>query len=155
MSKDYIAEQIEWLDGIITDAENTSLFSGETHSAIQKELAERWTEENRLALLNDLSDRFGEEEVLAVIDKIIYTNCRKGWEQVGKEKSNSLDNFIKMLWGPLQEEGFEYSFEKEGNKICVNVENEFNKEKVDDKINRLHKEGNLHFVCLSNVLAPS
>jgi hypothetical protein len=51
MSKDYIAEQISWLDGIITDAENSSLFSDETQSAIQKELADRWIEENRLELL--------------------------------------------------------------------------------------------------------
>jgi hypothetical protein len=148
MSKDYIAEQISWLDGIITDAENSSLFSDETQSAIQKELADRWIEENRLELLNDLSDRFGEAEVLVVIDKIIYANCRKGWEQIGKEKgNNSLDNFLKMLWGPLQEIGFEYSFEKEGNKTKFRV----TKCPVYDLAQALGAERWLyHLVCLTD-----
>ncbi len=39
--------------------------------------------------------------------------------------------------------------EKGDSKICFNIENDFNKEKIDDKINKMSKEGNLHFVCLS------
>jgi hypothetical protein len=147
MSKDYIAEQISWLDGVITDVENPSLFSDESQSAIQKELSDRWIEENRLELLNDLADRFGEEEVLAVIDKIIYANCRKGWEQVAKENDNSLDNFIEILWGPLQESGFEYSFGKEGNKTKFRV----TQCPMYDLAKKLGAESWLyHLVCLTD-----
>ena len=52
-------------------------------------------------------------------------------------------------WRPLDKKTDQITLEKEGSKICVNVENEFNKEKVDDEINKLVREGNLHFVCLS------
>jgi predicted ArsR family transcriptional regulator len=121
MSKDYIAEQISWLDGIITHPENSTLFHDETQVVIQIELSNRWTQENRLELLNNLAHKFGEEGVLAVIDKIIYANCSRDWAQLGREKDNSLDNFFKLLWEPLKDLGFEYSFAKEGNqtKFCV------------------------------------
>jgi len=121
MAKDLIAEQISWLDGMITDKENSTLFTDESQSAIQRELTDRWIEENRLELLNHLAERFGEEEVLAVIDRIIDANCRRDWEQVGKQKGNSLELFIQLLWGPLQDAGFEYSCAKEGNEIKFRV----------------------------------
>ncbi|GAK59167.1 hypothetical protein U27_06143 [Candidatus Vecturithrix granuli] len=121
MSKDYIAEHIGWLDSILTHPENPHLFQDDHLAVIQKELANRWIDENRLELLNDLADRFGEEDVLAVIDQIISTNCRRDWELVGKEKGNSFAQFLKILWEPLRESGFEYSYETEGNKttFCV------------------------------------
>jgi DNA-binding MarR family transcriptional regulator len=40
-------------------------------------------------------------------------------------------------------------FEKGGNKIHVNVEDGMSKEKTDDKISKLVRQGNLYFVCLS------
>jgi DNA helicase HerA-like ATPase/DNA-binding MarR family transcriptional regulator len=57
--------------------------------------------------------------------------------------------FGLRAWRIQDKKNDQIIFEKEGSKICVNVENEFNKDKVDDKINRLAREGNLHFVCLS------
>ncbi len=116
MSKDYIAEYIGWLDGMITHPENPQLFRDEALLAIQKELADRWVNENRLELLNDLANRYGEERVLAVIDTIIDGNSRKNWAQQGKTVDNSLDNFINLLWGPLKASGFEYTYETTGNK---------------------------------------
>jgi len=121
MTTDVVAEQIGWMDGIFTHAENRNLFDDEEQLAIQSELSNRWVKENRLELLNDLRERFGEAAVFTVIDKIIDSNCRRDWEQIGKEKDNSLENFIKILWEPLQESGFEYSFEKEGNSIKFRV----------------------------------
>ena len=147
MSKDYIAEQISWLDGILTHPENPNLFQDENQSVIQRELANRWVKENRLELLNDLSDKFGEEKVFAVIDKIIYANCRRDWERVGRERGNSLDNFLKILWEPLRDSGFEYSFETEGNKtkFCVT------KCAIYDLAKKIGAEKWLyHLVCLTD-----
>jgi hypothetical protein len=121
MEKDYIAEQLGWLGGIFTNQRNQTLFSDKRQVLIQQELSNRWVHENRLMLLKEIAAEFGEEEMLAVIDAIIYENCKKDWEQVGKEKGNSLDNFIKILWEPLKDIGFEYSIEKKGNQtlFCV------------------------------------
>jgi len=120
-SKDYIAEHIGWLDGILTHPENPGLFQDENLSVIQRDLANRWPHENRLELLNDLADKYGEEAVFAVIDKIIDANCRRDWELVGKERGNSFANFLKILWEPVRDSGFEFTYETEGKqtKFCV------------------------------------
>jgi len=121
MQKDLIAEQIDWLDGIVTNPRNPGLFTDEKHAVIRRELAERWPRENRLALLKDIRAKYGEEPMLTVIDKIIWENCELDWKQVGKEKGNSLENFIQILWEPLKAEGFEYSIEKQGNQTRFKV----------------------------------
>lgn len=95
MTTDVVAEQISWMDGIFTHAENRNLFDEQDQLAIQSELSNRWVNENRLELLNELKDRFGEAAVLTVIDKIIDANIRRDWEQIGKEDDNSLESFIK------------------------------------------------------------
>jgi len=63
-----------------------------------------------------------------------------------------ISHFGLKGWRTADRKTDQVILEKEASKICVNVENEFNKEKVDDKINRLVREGNLHFVCLSEVI---
>jgi hypothetical protein len=72
MSKDYIAEQVSWLDGIITHPENPTLFNDDGLLAIQKELASRWSKENRLELLSDLAGKYSEERVLWIVS---YESC--------------------------------------------------------------------------------
>jgi len=121
MSKDSIAEQIGWLDEIVTNPENHELFHDESLSIIQKELAERWLGENRLELLEALAAKFGEENVIAVIDKIIYANCQRNWERIGKQGDDSFDRFLKTLWEPLRNSGFEFSYTKQGNKTTFRV----------------------------------
>jgi predicted ArsR family transcriptional regulator len=64
---------------------------------------------------------FGETAVFTVIDKIIDANCRRNWGQIGQEGDNSLQSFMKKLWEPLKEEGFEYSFAKEGSSTRFRV----------------------------------
>jgi len=121
MAKDTIAEEISWLDGIITHPENRNLFMDENQLEILGELSTRWVKENRLDLLNDLSAKYEEESIFAVIDRIINSNCKRDWEQAGKESHNSLDAFIARLWEPLKESGFEFTYRQEGNStsFCV------------------------------------
>ena len=121
MPKDYIAEQLSWLDGMLTHPENQSLFQNENLSLIQKELAHRWVKENRLTLLEELAYKFGEENVITVLDKIISVNCKRDWEHAGQEGGNSLDRFFQLLWEPLRKSGFEYSLVTQGNRttFCV------------------------------------
>jgi predicted ArsR family transcriptional regulator len=121
MELDLIAEKAGWLDGIFTNPRNPGLFTDKTRAAIQKELADRWPHENRLALLKDTAAKYGEEPMLAVIDKIIWENGKEDWRQVGAEKGNSFENFMKILWEPLKDVGFEYSLEKQGNRTRFKV----------------------------------
>ncbi len=122
MGKDYVAENLGWMDGLIIDPGNEALFQDEVKSAIQKELSARWTRENRLALLEDLCVRFPEPEVLAVVDAIVSSNLKRDWTQVAKEKGNdSMETLIELIWGPLDKTEFEFSSEKQGRSIQFRV----------------------------------
>jgi hypothetical protein len=121
MSEDLIAEKTSWLDRMITHPDNASLFSDESLLEIQMELSTRWVNENRLELLNNLAGKYGQERVLVVIDTIIAANSRRDWAEEVKGYENSLETFIKLLWEPLKEVGFAYTYKQEGTvtKFCV------------------------------------
>ena len=60
-----------------------------------------------------------------------------------------ISHFMLKTWRVLDKNDDQIIFEKEGNKIFVGIESEFNNEKLDEKIDRLVKENNTNFVCLS------
>ena len=121
MQSDYIAEELAWLDELMTRTSNRKLFRIAKRSEILEALLLRWKNENRLTLLNDLADKYGEEEVFTVIDRIIETNLKHDWRITGEEKGNAFERFMELLWVPLLDEGFEYTCEKQGNQtvFCV------------------------------------
>ena len=86
-------------------------------------------------------------------EKLFESKFQRQIEELGINIEDVMNFLISHLglkgWRVHDKKTDQIVFEKEGNKICVNVGKEFNKEKVDEKINRLVKEGNLHFVCLS------
>jgi hypothetical protein len=147
MTKDYVAQELGWLDGIFTHPDNSGLFKDGEKSEIQRELSRRWRKANRVELLEELSRRHGEEKVFEVIDAIIFFNCKRDWERNGKEKDNSLDTFLKLLWEPLRDIGFEFSSRKKDNVVQYSVTRcplaiEARKRKVEKWLYRL--------VCLTD-----
>jgi hypothetical protein len=151
MEKDYVAENLGWMDGLMTDPGNEDLFRDEVKSAIQKELSTRWRKENRFELLEDLSARFPEAEVIEVVDTVISTNLKKDWEQVGKENNYSLEKLLELIWGPLDNTEFEFSSEKQGGSIQFRVTRcavcEAAK-KLDARLNA--QKWLYHLVCLTD-----
>jgi hypothetical protein len=121
MGEDYVAENLGWMDGLMIDPGNGALFRDEVKSAIQKEISERWTRENRLSLLEGLSARFPEEKVLEVVDTVISSNLKRDWALVAKENGNSLERLIELVWGPLEGNEFQFSSERQGNSIQFRV----------------------------------
>jgi hypothetical protein len=121
MGNDYVAENLGWMDGLMTDPGNAVLFRDGVKSAIEKELSGRWTGENRLSLLEDLSARFPEGEVLAVLDTVISSNLKRDWAQVGKENGGSMERLLELIWGPLDKTEFEFSSKKQGNSVQFRV----------------------------------
>jgi DNA helicase HerA-like ATPase/DNA-binding MarR family transcriptional regulator len=86
-------------------------------------------------------------------EKVFEDKFQRQIEEIGINVEDVM-NFLISYFGLkgyriVEKKTDQIIFEKENNKICVNVNNEYNKEKVDDEINRLVKEGNLHFACLS------
>jgi hypothetical protein len=119
---DYVATELSWLDGIMTNPRNADLFADEPARALQRELARRWPNENRLALLDDLALEFGQDAVMGGIDLIVYENVRRGWQEIGLEGGNSLDELIRRVWGPLPEMGFRFTCTNDGRQARFRVE---------------------------------
>jgi predicted ArsR family transcriptional regulator len=121
MSQDLVAQKMSWLDRMITHPDNGTLFTDDAQLEIHKELSTRWVNENRLDLLNDLAATYGQERVLTVIDQIITAASTRDWEEAARENENTLANFIKLLWEPLLQAGFAYTYQQEGNvtRFCV------------------------------------
>ena len=115
MTRDYLAEQVGWLDDIFTSPENNKLFNDENLIQIQSKLNNKWKTENRLSLIKKLCKEYGEESVISVLDRIIFENCKRNWTNEGKVRTNSINNFINILWEPLKESGFLFSYETIGN----------------------------------------
>jgi len=86
-------------------------------------------------------------------EKLFESKFQRQIEEFGINVEDVINFLISHFglkgWRTVDKKINQIILEKEGSKICVNVENEFNKEKVDDDINRLVREGNLHFVTFS------
>jgi hypothetical protein len=121
MRDDPVARELTWLDGIFANPENRLLFQDGAQTEVERELSARWSGENRLELLNGLAAEFGEVAVLSVIDGVIDSNCRKDWREIGRKSGKSLANFIKLLWAPLADMGFEYTYGQEGRETRFRV----------------------------------
>jgi len=86
--------------------------------------------------------------------KLFESKFQGETEELGVKVEDVMNFLISHFglkgWRPLDKKTDQIMLEKEGNKICINIENEFNEDKIDDEIKRLVRGGNLHFVCLSD-----
>ncbi len=80
---------------------------------IFKKLKDQWNSTDRITLLNNLKGIYG-DKVKIVLDKFLREKTEADWLNIGIEnKDNSLEAFMKILWAPDMEEGFEYSVKNE------------------------------------------
>ncbi len=71
-------------------------------------------------VLRILKERFGE----GVYEEIVKQNGErslKEWEEIAKNNGgNTIEDLIKVLWEPLKNEGFEYSFQETEDGVQMN-----------------------------------
>jgi len=72
---------------------------------------------DKIATLDAAAEQFGREQVLALLDRICGGETRAYWTGLVREEGSSLDDFMRLLWGPLPELGFEFSQEQLDNGI--------------------------------------
>lgn len=107
-----------------------------------REALERINLLNQVEILRALKDRFG-PEVSSVVERVTEEQVRKEWVEIGrKEKSNTLEDLVRLIWEPIREIGYEFTIEKYGDEthvICTNCPT-YNRAKelgVDDWIYQL------------------
>lgn len=75
----------------------------------------------KIAVLESTSEGFGRERVFALIEKLCANETRGHWTELARREGNSLDDLVRLLWQPLPELGFEFSYESrpDGLQFCV------------------------------------
>lgn len=73
-----------------------------------------WGAGDTADLLRELSAAYGEKAGQAIED--YFAAClRQNWAQIGKRESHAgaeIEDFIRVLWEPLREDGFEFTIER-------------------------------------------
>lgn len=70
-----------------------------------------------ITLLEQMKDNFG-DSVTKVLRQTVEKDETKAWQTiVANEASNTLDDFMRILWGPLPLLGFETQIEKKGDAV--------------------------------------
>jgi predicted ArsR family transcriptional regulator len=82
-----------------------------------------WGKRDTPALLKDLDARYGEAAGEAV-EEYIRRNILLDWPEVGKKAAHEgteIEDFIRILWGPLPEQGFGFSVSRAADRVtfCV------------------------------------
>lgn len=84
-------------------------------------LAPAWLEaepgHGKIATLDAAAEQVGRDRVLALLERICADETRADWARRVREEGSSLDDFMRQLWGPLPELGFEFSREQHENGI--------------------------------------
>ncbi len=75
----------------------------------------------KVEVLESFAGRFGRERVHALLDKLCADESRAYWGDLAAKEGQSLDDLVRLLWGELASLGFDYTSEREGNRLefCV------------------------------------
>ncbi len=74
-------------------------------------MLDRYHTQEKVDLLRAIKARFG-DEVLQIVKQVELERAAKDWQKLGEQsEDNSMEAFIRLLWGPLEEAGFVYTRE--------------------------------------------
>lgn len=79
--------------------------------AVLTELREGWGIVDTADLLGGLTDRYG-ELAQATVSRFLEFHIRRDWAETGLREAHEgteVDDFIRLLWNPLEDVGFEYT----------------------------------------------
>jgi len=111
VTNDTFYAHVFWLDEWFTPAKHDILhITDQAHHMIFNELTTlHWKEPDIIAQLNVLQERFG-AKVIEVIAMVVAENSRRDWAEIARhEKSHTIDDLIRLLWGPGREKGCEFT----------------------------------------------
>lgn len=91
--------------------------------AVLRDLREGWGVTDTADLLGSLTDRYG-ELAQTTVARFLEVHLRNDWAATGRVEAHEgteVDDFIRLLWGPLREAGFEYTSagEPADRQLCV------------------------------------
>ncbi|MBN1440823.1 MAG: L-2-amino-thiazoline-4-carboxylic acid hydrolase [Anaerolineales bacterium] len=96
---------------------------GSAEYSILTDLKDGWGKRDTAGLLAELDAKYG-TAAGETVEKFLAARIGRDWKAIGEREARAgtkIEDFIRVLWEPLQDRGFEYSHERSGNtvKFCV------------------------------------
>lgn len=126
-NKDFVRDEFQTQFGWITDMLKrpiSDFFKADsTEYEILTLLKNGWGTRDTAELLKKLTSEYGDVAGRAV-EKYLELNILKDWAEIGKKEAHEgteIEDFIRVLWAPLKEQGFEFTMKCEKGMVtfCV------------------------------------
>jgi hypothetical protein len=106
-------ELLGWVDGWFDpEAASRHDFDREEREAFVALVAAWQVESDKIAALESVTERFGEDRVVSVVRKLCADETAAYWRELAAREGRTLDDLLRLLWGPLPQQGFDFTFEK-------------------------------------------
>lgn len=112
-----------WIGDILNQELHTYYDTKSIEYKILKDLKDQWGKQDGITMLKRLDDTYG-STVLKAVAHFLKINILKAWKKTGEKEAHEgieIDDFIRLLWVPLKDTGFEYTYKKEDNKVTFHV----------------------------------
>lgn len=120
---DPILEMFGWLTPLVARMDVNDPRLDAVEQQIITNFSEGWGKTETSVLLRKLTQKYDDLAGIT-IEKVLSAFIAEDWAKMGASNAHDgteIDDFIKVLWVPLQAEGFVYTSEKQGGKVVFNV----------------------------------
>jgi predicted ArsR family transcriptional regulator len=108
---------IDWIGPLLRQPFPEEFVPGSEEHDILSALRDGWARVETAPLLTGLTSRFG-ERAREVVGRFVEACVRRDWAEIGEREAHpgsEIDDFVRVLWGPLPEMGFEFTMEGDQN----------------------------------------
>ncbi len=121
--EDEFLTQFWWIGDLLKRPITEFFAEGSREHQILSRLQADWGRCDTAALLRQLDADYG---VAAgeTVQRYLELNIRRDWTEVGRKKAGQgteVEDFIRLLWEPLRDGGFEYAQERAGATTALRV----------------------------------
>jgi predicted ArsR family transcriptional regulator len=120
---DPILAMFAWLTPVVARISQRNTHFNPVEQQIIDEFATGWGKTDTADLLSNLTMKYGEKAGVTV-EKAISVCIAEDWAKIGASEAHpgtEIADFIRILWVPLQNEGFVYTYETMDQSVIFNV----------------------------------
>jgi predicted ArsR family transcriptional regulator len=109
---DTFDQEFPWMRGWFVSPSIRPAGLPDIETYILAEIEARWDSEEKISLFNQLANQYG-EAVDRALEQAVAANVLPEWQGVAADKpSHTLEEFMRILWEPLHEKGFDFTVQE-------------------------------------------
>lgn len=112
--KDEFLQYFSWITDLFKRP-TSEIFNAETEEyVIMERLKDGWGKGDTAGLLKKLTAEYG-DKAGQTMEKYLELILLKDWAETGRKEGHDgteIEDFIRLLWDPLKEQGFEYTMSR-------------------------------------------